>query len=92
MGQIARDRAGPHSAESHSRGELVSAPDGHLQRRSATLPCGTIAIQAGALGQDVFQENIGSPVLVLPQRPVFSFCMYVSMYLCMYVCMYVFIL
>ena len=57
---IARNRAGLLSAESHSGGELVSAPDGHLQRRSATWPCGTIAIQAGALGQDVFQENIGS--------------------------------
>ncbi len=53
---IARNRAGPLSAESHSRGELVSAPDGHLQRRSATLPCGTIAIQAGALGKMSFRR------------------------------------
>ena len=40
---IALNRVGPLSAELSSRRELVRARGGPLQRRVATLPCGTVA-------------------------------------------------
>ncbi len=49
---IARNRVGPLLTESPSGEELVRAREGHLKRRVATLPCGTIAIQAVAPGQN----------------------------------------
>ena len=48
----ARNRAGPLPMQSPSGGGRARACGGRLQRRGASLPCDTSAIEAGAQGKD----------------------------------------
>ena len=48
----ARYRAGPLLMQSPSGGGRARACGGRLQRRGASLPCDTSAIEAGAQGKD----------------------------------------
>ena len=49
----ARNRAGPLPMQSPSGGGRARACGGRLQRRGASLPCDTSAIEAGAQGKDL---------------------------------------
>ena len=54
----AQNRLGPLPTHFPSGGGRVRARGGRLQHRSASFPCGTSAIQAGAQRQDqAFQEK-----------------------------------
>ncbi len=53
----ARNRAGPLPMQSPSGGGRARACGGRLQRRGASLPCDTSAIEAGAQGKDRFARR-----------------------------------